>query len=225
MRSMQRFVAGMAILAGAACVAPVQGQALDQVPSNATGVFEVKDLQGLSTKVAKLAKTLGVDQMDPKFADPLGSLMTEMGVKQGLNKNGDMAIAFFRPNKAPAAAPAAADDANKSDQPPLVVVLPVDDYKAFLGNFTDVKDVGNDISQVVVPANQEKLFVTHRGKYIVSTMNKDLLSSPGGFKLQGSGIKEIASKDALIYIDVKSVRPDLQSGYAQGRDRNQKGDR
>jgi hypothetical protein len=212
---MQRVVAGMAILVGVAFVAPVQGQALDQVPSNATGVFEVKDLQGLSTKIAKLAKTLGVDQMDPKFADPLASLMTGMGIKQGLNKNGDMAIAFFKPKKAEGAAPAA-DDA-KSQEPPLVVVLPVDDYKAFLGNFTDVKDVGNDISEVVVPANQEKLFVTHRGKYIVSTMTKALLSNPGGFKLQGSALKEVAAKDALIYIDVKSLRPDLKDGYAKGR--------
>src|SRR5689334_392101 len=99
MKKMHRVVAGMALLIAVALAGRAQGQALEQVPSNATGVFEVKNLQELSNKIAKLAKTLGIDQMEPHFGDPLGSLMTEMDVKEGLNKNGDMAMGFLKPAK------------------------------------------------------------------------------------------------------------------------------
>jgi hypothetical protein len=203
---MNRAAAAMAVLIAVALCGRVMGQAAEQVPSNATGVFQVKNLQDLSSKVAKLAKTLGVDQMDPRFADPLATLMDQWQVKQGLNKNGDMAIGMIKPQKG--------DD---NQQPQLVVVLPVDDYKTFLGNFNDVKDAGNDASEVTVPKNGEKLFVTHRGKYAVSTMNKALLASAGGFKLQGSAVKEAKSKDAILYFDIKSIRPDLQEGYQKAR--------
>lgn len=221
-----RVVAGAAVLAIGLCT-QARAQVLDQVPSNAIGVFHVKDLQGVSGKVAKLSKTLGIDQMEPKFSDPLAALMDQMGIKQGLNKGGDMAIAFFKPDKAaPAAAGAAkpddAKDDAKPDVPPLVVILPVDDYKAFLTNFKDVKDAGGDISDATVPANNEHVFVVHRGKYAVSAMDKALLSRPAGFKLQGPAAKEAQSRDALLYFDAKAVRPDLQKHYQEFRGEMQK---
>jgi hypothetical protein len=207
MKQMHRYVAGLALVIAVALAGRARGQAVEQVPSNATGVFQVKNLQELSNKIAKLAKTLGVDQMEPRFADPLGSLMTEMDVKEGLNKNGDMAMGFLKPAK----------DAENPNEPDLVVVLPVDDYKAFLGNFQDVKDVGGGISEVTVKKNSEKLVMAHRGKYAVSAKNKKLLETAGGFKLQGSAVKEAQAKDALLYIDVKSIRTDLQEGYKKAR--------
>jgi hypothetical protein len=219
---MNRVVAGVALLALGVC-GWSKAQVLDQVPSNALGVFEVKDLQGVSTKVAALAKKLGIDQMDPRWGDPLGSVMTEMHLKKGIRKDGDLAIAFFNPHKegAPAKENADANEA-KSDQPPLVVLIPVDDYKAFLstgdgGNFEEVKDVGDGISQVTVPANKEKLFVVQRGKYAVSSMDKALLANHDGIKLHGPAEKEAQTKDAIIYFDVKSVRPQLQKAYENVR--------
>jgi len=207
MKRMHRVVTGMALLIAVALVGRAQGQALEQVPSNATGVFTVKNLQALSDKIAKLAKTLGVDQMEPRFADPLGSLMTEMDVKQGLNKSGDMAIGFIKPTKGA-----------EKQEPDLVVVLPVDDYKAFLENFDNVKDTGNGISEATVKKNNEKLLIVYRGKYAVAAMNKDLVSGPGGFKLQGSAVKEAQTRDALLYIDLKSIRSELQDGYQKARE-------
>ena len=98
MRQMNRVVAGVALLVIGMC-AGSGAQVLDQAPSNALGVFEVKNMQGASTKVAALAKKLGIDQMDPRWSDPLGSLMTQMHLKKGIRKDGDMAIAFFNPQK------------------------------------------------------------------------------------------------------------------------------
>jgi hypothetical protein len=207
MKQMHRFVPATALLIALALAGRARAQAIEQVPSNATGVLQVKNLQELSNKIAKLSKTLGIDQMDQRFADPLGSLMTEMDVKQGLNKSGDMAMGFMKPAKG----------AENENEPDLVVVLPVDDYKAFLANFQDVKDVGNGVSEVTVKKNGEKLVMASRGKYAVSAKNKTLLAATGGFKLQGSAIKEAAAKDALLYIDVKSIRSELQDGYKNAR--------
>jgi len=207
MKQMHRFVPAAALLIALALAGRARSQAIEQVPSNATGVLQVKNLQELSNKIAKLSKTLGIDQMDQRFADPLGSLMTEMDVKQGLNKNGDMAMGFMKPAKG----------AENENEPDLVVVLPVDDYKAFLANFQDVKDVGGGVSEVTVKKNGEKLVMASRGKYAVSAKNKTLLAATGGFKLQGSAIKEAAAKDALLYIDVKSIRSELQDGYKNAR--------
>src|SRR6185312_8093684 len=96
MKPLHRVVAAGAVLAVGLC-GWARAQVLEQVPSNAVGVFEVKDLQGLSTKIAKFAKALGIDQFDPRWADPLASVEDEMGLKQGVNKNGDLAIAFMKP--------------------------------------------------------------------------------------------------------------------------------
>ena len=48
-------------------------QVMKQVPSNALAVLKVSNLQGTSKKVADLAASLGVAQMSPEMADPLGA--------------------------------------------------------------------------------------------------------------------------------------------------------
>ncbi|HXE53754.1 MAG TPA: hypothetical protein VN541_12090, partial [Tepidisphaeraceae bacterium] len=218
MRHFRRAVIGVGLLTIGLCSQARAQQVLEQVPSDAVGVFEVKDLQGLSTKIAKLAKTLGIDQFQPQWADPLGSLQDQMGVKQGLNKHGDMAIAFFNPKQN-----GGKEGPPGGEQvPPLVVLLPTDDYKAFLGNFQDVKDAGNDISEVTVPKNSEKLFIVHRGNYAEAAMKKELLGKPAGMKLEGPAAKEAKDRDAILYFDMKSVRPHLQEGYKQFRGEIQK---
>ncbi|HEY2587699.1 MAG TPA: hypothetical protein VGI81_18275, partial [Tepidisphaeraceae bacterium] len=210
MKRLHRVVAAGAVFAVGLC-GWAQAQVLEQVPSDAVGVFEVKDLQGLSTKVAKFAKSLGVDQFQPGFADPLGYLQDEFDLKQGINKNGDLAIAFFdKPQKNAAAENAPGGDA---DEPPAVVLVPTDDYKAFLTNFKDVKDAGDGVSQVTVPKNGEKLFVVQRGKYAMAGMDKALLhAGKSGLKLEGPAAKEAQSKDAIFFIDIQALRPKMQKG-------------
>ena len=83
MRHFRRAVIGVALLTIGLCSQARAQQVLEQVPSDAVGVFEVKDLQGLSTKIAKLAKTLGIDQFQPQWADPLGSLRTLHELSRG----------------------------------------------------------------------------------------------------------------------------------------------
>jgi hypothetical protein len=215
MKCLNRVVAAGAMLVVGFC-GWARGQVLEQVPSDAVAVFEVKDLQALSTKLAKFAKTLGIDQFDPRWADPLASLQDTFDLKQGINKGGDMAIAVFdKPGKKEAKANSPAGEAG---EPPLIVLIPTDDYKAFLGNFTDVKDQGDGISQATVKKDQEKLFIVQRGKYAVSAMDKLLLTDHKnmGLKLEGAAAKEAQSKDAIFYVDMKTLRPRIQDGIKQG---------
>lgn len=216
MKRLHRVVAAGAVLAVGFC-SWARGQVLEQVPSDAVAVFEVKDLQGLSTKIAKFAKSLGIDQFDPRWADPLASLQDEFDLKQGVNKGGDMAIAIFdKPDKKDAKENS---PAGESGAPPLIVLLPTDDYKAFLGNFTDVKDEGDGISQATVKKDQEKLYIMQRGKYAVSAMDKLLLTDHKGLglKLQGPAAKEVGDKDAVVYVDMKTLRPRIQEGLKEAR--------
>lgn len=227
MRAGYRVVALCATVALLICARVHGQQVLEQVPSEAVGVFEVKSLQEASTKVAKLAKSLGVDQFVPQFADPLGAVMDQYGLKQGVDKSGDMAIAFFNPKQPPGRDRPKPDGANNekagNGPPPAVVLVPTDDYKAFLGNFKDVKDAGDDVSEVHVPKNSETLYVVHHGKYAVAAMDKALLARPVGLKLQGPLGKEAQAKDALVYFDIKSLRPLIQQGIKQGKQEFEKG--
>jgi hypothetical protein len=217
MKCLHRAAAAGAVLAVGLC-GWVRGQVLEQVPSDAVGVFEVKDLQGLSTKVAKFAKTLGIDQFDPRWADPLASLQDEFDLKQGVNKTGDMAIAVFdRPDKKQAKDNS---PAGEGGAPPVVVLISTDDYKAFLGNFADVKDEGDGISQATVKKDQEKLYIMQRGKYAVSAMDKLLLTGHKdlGLKLEGAAAKDVESKDAIFFVDIKTLRPRIQDGMKQAHE-------
>lgn len=217
MRHLRRTLAVAALFTTGLCGWASAQHVLEQAPSDAVGVFEVKDLQGLSTKVAKFAKTLGVDQFDPRWADPLATMMDEMDVKQGLNKNGDMAIAFFNPENHKGQGANNEGAAPKGSPPPAVALIPVEDYKAFLGNFADVKDGGDGISEVTVKKNQEKLFVIERGKYAAAAMDKSLLTNHDGIKLQGPAAKEAEAKDAILYFDIKTMRPQIQKGLKEAR--------
>ena len=207
MKRLNRVVA-VAALATAGLCSGLHAQVLDQAPSSAMGVFEVKNLQSMSDKVAKFAKSLGVDQFEPKFADPLGSLIDTTGMKEGINKNGDMAIAVFNPKKGD-------QPIDMDKEPPVVVLIPIDDYDSFLKNFTDAKANG-DITEAHFPKNEDKeksVFIVHRGKYAAIAPKSALLSDHGGMKLKGAAAKEAQTKDAIFYVDLKTARPEIRKGY------------
>lgn len=214
MYPIRRAVTAMAALALGMC-AYASGQVLNQAPADAVGVLEVKSLSQASDKVAKFAKSLGIDQLDPRFADPLAALMDEMDVKKGVNKDGDMAFAFFLPPEKGEGAPVA--------EPKLVVLIPTSDYEAFLTNFQDVKDAGGGLSTVVVPKNHETLFVQKRGGYAAAAMDKELLAKPVGMKIEGAAAKEVQEKDAVVYLDMKAMRPHIEKALKEGRKQFEQG--
>ncbi|QOV91001.1 hypothetical protein [Humisphaera borealis] len=211
MRFVRPFAARVSLLAALTLAlfttASVQAQVLDQVPEDALLVFKVKSMDQLSQKIAKLAKTLGLDQQEPKLADPLGSLIEESGIKAGVNRAGDMALVFIDPEKT-------GGNPDRS----VVVLVPTSDFKAFLTNFDDVVADGAFVKAKPKKGGEE-VFIAGWGAYAAVTPNKDILSKkPTGLKLSGFSAKESDSKDVLLYTNIKAVRGKLLPELKKGRD-------
>src|SRR5687767_15372773 len=79
---------------------------------------------------------LGVAQMFPPIADPLGFLQQQVKMTNGVNAAGDLAFVYL--------------DAEKfggDDDKSFVILIPVTDYKTFVGNWADAQVEGN-VTQV-----------------------------------------------------------------------------
>src|SRR5688572_7497104 len=121
-------VAAVAVVAIMLLVAPrsARAQVLQQVPGDSLVVIKINKLKPVSDKIAAFAKKLGLDQMQPGIADPLGSMQKQLGLTQGVDPNGEAAIVVV-------------NGPVNEQQPPLLVFFPVTDYQAFLKNFAQAK--------------------------------------------------------------------------------------
>jgi len=212
MKVRNRFMMSVALLA-LALASGAQAQVLDQVPSNAIAVVKIKNLNGLNAKMIKLANAWGLDEMAPDFKDPLGSFLEKAHMSQGINKDGDMAIAFFPAADAgPAAAPAEAPGENgggpglENSPPPQVLgLVPVSDYSAFVGNFKDPHEDG-EITAATNHQDGKPVFIAHWGDFAAIADIKTLLQNkPSGFKLAGLAVQE-AEKDITVFANMDQLR-------------------
>lgn len=185
------------------------GQVLKQVPADALVVLKVADLEATSKKLAEFLTALGVVQMQPELADPLGSMMTAMGIKQGINKSGELAVVLLDP-----------DQFGGNVTQAFIELLPVSDYQAFLANYPDAKTEG-DVSQVQFPAqfNTEPMFVAHWGDFAVISQSKDYVGKkPQSFlEVSGLAVKELDSKDLVLLANFAAIRPKLLPEIEKGR--------
>ena len=193
-------VLGSAVRAGA--------QVLEQVPGDAIVVFKVKNLGGLNTKLAKWAKGLGLDVENPEMADPLGSLLAETKMEKGIDRAGDLAIAYVDP------ASVGETDNEKS----ILLLVPTSSYAEFLKNFKSTADEGGVTK--ATPQEGEDLYVANWGKFAAMSPSKGLLGKkPTGLKLDGVSARESDAKDAIVYANLKALRakalPALKDGRAQ----------
>src|SRR5690349_6000061 len=167
---------GLLLCAGARAQ---QASVLDQVPGDALIVVRVKNLSATNKKVAKVIKELGLDQMQPELADPLGALQKEGHLDKGLNTNGDLAFAFLDPK-------VTGGDHEKS----MVFVVPVTDFKAFVGNFKNPKEEGG-VTKASPPEGGEDFYLAQWGNFAAVSPAKEVLAKkPTGVKLQGVIAKE-----------------------------------
>ncbi len=174
----------------------VHAQVLDQVPSTALAVFKVKNLSATNAKVVKMAKAFGLDQFSPDLADPLSAMVQKMHISQGLNKSGEMAFVIFDKDTAQA----------KQDDSVLALV-PVSDYKAFLGNLKDVKEEGG-IAEGKSQEGNKDVFVAHWGDYAAMSPAKALVASKPTetMKLSGLAAKESEAKDVVLLANMQTLR-------------------
>jgi hypothetical protein len=181
-----------------------RAQVLQQVPADALVVIKINKLKPVSDKLAALAQKLGLAQMSPQMADPLGSLQKEAGVQNGLDTSGDAAFVLLNGNI-------------EGPKPPALILVPVTDYKAFLANFGEAKTEG-DISTVHPKNDPEDTYVANWGKYAVMSPQKELLSrKPEGLTATGLSAKELESKDIVAYVNMKTARARLLPAITKAR--------
>jgi hypothetical protein len=209
-RLRERKVVGVAIVAAAwmLCVTVVRAQVLQQVPGDSLVVFKVNNLKAGSDKFAKLAQDLGLAAMSPELADPLGALQAKLHVQQGLKTDGEMAIVFVDPAVV-----------NGDNEKAMLVLLPVSDYKAFLGNWADAKTEAG-ISEVKMADNPEPAYIANWGSYAALSPAKEVIAK----KPTGSGLsvpavtaKEMMGKDAVLYANFAALKAKLLPQLQQSR--------
>jgi hypothetical protein len=191
---------------------------LQQVPGDALVVIKVNKLKPVSDKIAAFAKKLGLDQAQPAMADPLGALQKQTGLQQGIDPNGEMAIVFV-------------NGPVNQQEPPLLVLVPVTDYNAFLKNFANVK-TEDQLSIVKIKGETKDSFVMKRGNYAALAPKREHLemkaAAAGAAGAAGAALgltptavaaKELAGKDVVAYVNMKSARarilPELKKNRAK----------
>ena len=187
-------------------LAPIaRAQVLQQVPADALVVVKINHLKPVSDKISALMTKLGVAQVKPEMADPLGSLQNEAGVKEGIDTAGEAAFVLLGTGNM------------EGPKPPALFLIPVTDYKAFLGNFGEAKTEG-DISTVHPKNDPEDTYVANWGKYAALSPQKELLSKkPEGITATGLAAKELESKDIIAYVNMKTARAKILPQITQGR--------
>ncbi len=177
-------------------------QVLKQVPSNAFLVLKVSNLDATSKKVSDLATSLGLAQMAPQMADPLGAALKQMGVADGVNRAGDMAFTYLDP--APYNAPS-----GKS----ILLLLPVSDYQKFVANFADAKPDG-DLTQVHFKNDSDITYLSHWGDYAAASPVRQIVATAPTDVLQVDGLaaKELDGKDFVAFGNLKALRPKMLQG-------------
>jgi hypothetical protein len=179
-------------------------QVLKQVPSNALVLLKVSDLAATSKKVSDLATSLGLAQMVPQLADPLGSLMKQIGVTEGVNRDGDMAFVYVDPATL-----------NTPSDKSVLLLLPVSDYQKFTGNFADAKPDG-DLTQVHFNGETDITYLAHWGDYVAASPTRDIVAKAPTDVVQVDGLaaKELDGKDFVIFGNLKALRPKMLQGIA-----------
>ncbi len=223
MKVLRRATVAIAVLSMFLCSA-VRAQGLKQLPANPMVVIKMNNPEGISKKLADWSQKLGLANFDPAFGDPLGALKKQLNIKEGLDAKGEVIVGVYEPPQ-------------PGDEPLVVALLPITDYKAFLGNLANLKTEG-EISQFTLPDEQDPFFATNWGKFAAITPTKDLLSKkPEGVDITGSAAKQLDGNDVAIYANMKVVsakalpkfrehRPgvlnDLDAGLKRNPQMNQK---
>jgi len=198
----RRMMAAVIIGAVAFCLS-ARAQVLDQVPSDAVVVLKINNLQGVSQKIAKMAKDFGIDEFQPQFKDPLGSLMEEGHITKGVNKSGDAVVCGFKSGEQKGEA---------------LILVPVDNFKDFISNFEAAGPTDGPVVEVKDPKGGQNMFIADRGKFAACSPDKALVQKKGtGIKLPTASAKDAQGRDAIVFINIPGVRDDALSELRKHR--------
>ena len=191
MRHARRFALAVVALAMLFATS-ARAQVLQLVPSEAMVVIKIKNLQDVSSKIAMLSQQWGLANIRPELNDPLGTLLTVGGLGPGLNKNGEAAVAIMKP-------------AEGANEPDVVVLVPVSDFKAFAAALPNNKPEGD---LTVFNPGGKPVYAASVGQYAAVSPKKELVTRKGGgLQVAGVASKELNAKDLIAYANLKAIRP------------------
>jgi hypothetical protein len=189
------FIAWVGVAAGMA-----RGQVMSQVPSSAFAVLKVSDLETTSKKVADFCTQMGISQMDPDMADPLGAFLKAVGAPDGVNRAGELAFVYVDPAAS-----------NVAEDKSLLLLIPVSDYQKFIGNFPDAKTDGDVTSAHFKNQTGDLSYFAHWGDYAAVSPTHDIVAKQPTdmIKVDGLAAKELDGKDIVLLGNLKGLRPKM----------------
>lgn len=200
-------VASMGALTKPAAAQDVQA-ALGRAPQSAEAVLIVPNLASLNEQIAQLKTNLGLPM--PELDDALGAFKQSMGMVNGVNDDGSLIIAV------PDLAKAIAEDT----EPQFVMLMPVADYGAFVGNLAagDAAPgaAAEGVAAISLPDGQPG-FVRELDGYAVLGESRELVEGfqPGDnaqaiIQSVGQlGQRYLGDADMLFYVDLARLAPTL----------------
>ncbi len=206
----RRLVSSVAMVLAMAC-GFARADVLDVAPKDSLAVLKINHLGATNKKASDLLAKLGVAAMKPELADPFGVLKTKLGIKGGLNEAGDLGVVML-----PAASwPTDPAKENDPTSAPVVILIPVSDYKAFIASFEGATTEG-DITSFT--KDSQKIYSAQWGDYAAVSPNKDAVAKKGeGVKASAAAAKELGAKDVVLWANVPALKAALTPQIAAHR--------
>ncbi len=211
-----RGLTGVAMSMLLLCVGAVRAAApavLDEVPADAPMVVIVPSLSKMNEGVRMMTNTLGLQV--PEMADVLKQFKAQTGMEQGIDDEGSLALVLLD-------AGLGIDAAKQGGEPPLVLLVPVTDYAAFMKNFKAQPAAG--VTEVEMPNAGGPGFVKQQGKYAVLSPAKELVEGFAAGKAAGAMSKSVgvwgdrcmSGSLVFAYVNAQVVAPVLSPKIDQG---------
>lgn len=195
--------AGLLVFAGQNVLA----QSLTSVPDNAIIMVKVNNLDQTSKKLGDLFQQWGLAAFSPTLSDPLVALEGKANLQQGLNRAGEGAFILVNPMSVPGGQGA----------PPVIIMLPVTDYDAFIKNFPDAQADG-ELTMVTLPISDEIGYIAKWGNFAAISPNRSIIAEkPKATKVAGLAAKELQDRDIVAYVNFPGFRNQAASGLTMGR--------
>jgi len=210
-RALTAAFAGCLLLANAATAQTQPKQALDLATVDTEVVVYVPSLSALSEKVAKMNRDLGLQR--PELQNVLAVTKSQMGAIAGVNDAGPMVVAI---------SDLKGMMEDQSDTPPMVMLLPVSDYAAFLGNY-GVNETGG-VQEMTFPSG-EAAFVKELDGFAVLSPQKEKVEAYVPAKqgetwsklVGGVNQTDLAKSDIVLLANLERLRPMLREGLTKAR--------
>ncbi len=181
---------------------------LDAAAADAEVVMIVPDMRAASDALAELAAMFGME--DPEAADLLGEFKREMGFERGLAEDGPAVIVLSDVSTA----------IQNNDEPTPVMLMPVDDYAAFVAQ---LGGNGGEAVTAVQLENEEGHAKSMAGYAVLgedaATVEAYAAGNTGRALLDRVGAYADAAGEGaqfVVFIDVQALAPALKPKIDEG---------